>query len=125
MKVFAASLLPCLITATPLPSEDSQVWLNLMASAPEADTPQVWMNLMTTAPGGDFAMNFGFFDQFLGDDDEDEEPEHFETNMMGLLNPRNPTSFPDSHIMKAIFEPIKDDVKPVEPTTGQDSHYFS
>ena len=60
---------------------------------------------MTTGTGAnDFSMSFGYFDQFLVDDDEEvEEQEKFETNMMGLLNPQNPTSFNDNHIMGAIF----------------------
>ena len=71
---------------------------------------------MTTSAGKtDFTMNFGFFDQFLQDDENDiNEDDSLSTDVMGLLNPKNPTIFPESHMMSAIFEPIKDDIKPME-----------
>ena len=84
---------------------------------------QVWMNLMTTsspAPGSaDFSLNFGFFDQFLNDNDEDEEDNEnnekgLSTDVIGMLNANNPTNFPKAHVMSAIFAPIKDDIKPLE-----------
>ena len=43
---------------------------------------------------------------------------------MGLLNPKNPSIFPKSHVMGAIFEPIKDDIKPIE-SNSNDNHFFS
>ena len=77
---------------------------------------------------GDFEMSFGFFDQFLIDDDDeinkDGSEEELSTDAMGMLNPSNPTMFPESHVMNAIFEPIKDDVKPME-SSGSDGNFFS
>ena len=61
---------------------------------------------MTTSSGKqDFEMNFGFFDQFLTDEDDElnEGEEKLSTDVMGLLNPKNPTMFPESHVMNAIF----------------------
>ena len=71
----------------------------------------------------DWEVSFGFFDQFLGDDDE--EPEGLlDTGAMGMLDPRNPTKFSESHIMSRIFEPIKKDIGPKERTDGN-SNTFS
>ena len=40
----------------------------------------------------------------VDDDDElDEGEEKLSTDVMGLLNPKNPTMFPESHVMNAIF----------------------
>ena len=48
------------------------------------------------------------------------------TGAMGMLDPNNPTSFPESHVMSAIFEPIKKDIAPKErnkSSTGVFSQY--
>ena len=44
-----------------------------------------------------------------------------------MFDPHRPSSrFGDKHIMSAIFEPIKDDVKPLERTAGHnESHVIS
>ena len=80
---------------------------------------QVWMNLMTTkspAPGSaDFSLNFGFFDQFLSDNEDEENDEKgLSTDVIGMLNAKSPTDFPKAHVMSAVFAPIKDDIKPLE-----------
>ena len=41
-----------------------------------------------------------------------------------MLDPHKPTSFPESHVMSAIFEPISKDVKPMEKY-GQNPKAFS
>ena len=41
-----------------------------------------------------------------------------------MLDPHKPTSFPESHVMSAIFEPISKDVKPMEKY-GQNPQAFS
>ena len=87
---------------------------------------QVWMNLMTTSsptPGStDFSLNFGFFDQFLTDNDDEESGDEgtensekgLSTDVIGMLNAKSPTNFPKAHVMSEIFAPIKDDIKPLE-----------
>ena len=44
--------------------------------------------------------------------------------MMGLLNPKNPTLFPESHVVSAIFEPIKSGIGPKE-TKASNPNFFS
>ena len=71
-------------------------------------------------------MNFGFFNQFLTDEDGEEDEDHdLKTDVMGMLNPQKPMSFGEKHIMSAIFEPIKDDVKPMETYAGGEKNAFS
>lgn len=74
----------------------------------------------------DFDISFGFFDQFIKDDEGDESgEEELSTDVMGLLNPHNPGVFPESHVIGAIFEPIKEDVKPDGPSQSGNSNFFS
>ena len=51
---------------------------------------QVWQNLISSDE-----MSFGFFDQFLQDGEDDSDPnQELKTHALGMLNPKNPTQFP-------------------------------